>query len=106
MKVYRYTGRAATLQGSYQHKVVTLLNGPFEYDEFRDHEEINRYPSKWYFGFTKEQLLKDSENSYSFEWDKSSRLVSFEVPEEMVLELYDQVVFHRDYASIPFEQFK
>lgn len=113
MKIYRYTGRPATLKGSYQHKVVTMLNVPYDYDEFNDHEEIMRYPSKWYFGFTKEQLLKanrnakrDSENSYYFEWDESSRLVSLEVPDEKVLELYDQVVFHRDYASIPFEQFK
>jgi len=115
MKMYRYTGRPTTLRGSYQLRVVTLLNEPFGYDEFDDHYCNNESSmDKWYFGFTKEQLRfanllakeEFSKTGFNYKWNKSSHLVSFEVPDDKILILNDQVAFHKDYISIPFEQFK
>jgi hypothetical protein len=112
MKIFRYNNRPSRQRGSYQHKVVTLLQDPWDYPEWKDHaKEVGDHElENWYFGFTRIQLkeanlqAKEACGEY-FEWG-DSKLISFEVPDESCLMLSDQVVFYAPMANISIEQIK
>ena len=113
MKIYRYNNRPAFLRGSYQHGVITGITAPFDHDEFNDHfaDERNNDLRNWLFGFTKWQLISANLRSKDREecrrpWNKKSKLLSFDVPDEDILMLSDQVVFYAPSASLPIEQLK
>ena len=123
MKIYRYNNRPTRLDYySYQRKVITVISGPFDHNEFNDHfYKIGGEDGlkNWLFGFTKEQLIsanlrakddlermKDEGYKIGYPWNKESKLLSFEVPDEDILVLSDQVVFYAPSASLPIEQLR
>ena len=118
MKIYRYNKRPANQWASYQRAIVHILNGPRDYNEYCNHQAFYE-PTNWYFGFTKDQLrfanLLVKENIVEVStrrdmwlrgWANDSKLISFEVPDEHVLVLDDQVVFYAPSASVSLDIIK